>query len=56
MRAIGNSQPDDRRAPFWFYLTTVGKHTYATIFLDSVRGRKVRRLQHRREFEKWRAE
>src|SRR5262249_33258873 len=34
MRAVYNGQEDDPKNAFWFFTTTIGKHTYATIYLD----------------------
>lgn len=38
---------------FWFYLTTVGKHTYATIFLHPSDDGKFADFGTEGEFEKW---
>jgi hypothetical protein len=53
MRAIGNDKPDDLSNTFWFHLKTIGKHTYATIYLHPTEMAKFADFRESGEFEKW---
>jgi len=37
MRVVYEGRPDDLNSTFWFFTTTIGKHTYANIYLKQGR-------------------
>lgn len=53
MRTLGNGKPDDLSNCFWFHLTTIGKHTYATIYLHPTEQAKFADFREAGAFEKW---
>ena len=55
MRAVYDGRADDPRNAFWFFTTTIGKHTYATFYLKPLDKDKVEFADFRKEgaFEKW---
>ena len=55
MRAVYDGRADDPRNAFWFFTTTIGKHTYATFYLEPLDKDKVEFADFRKEgaFEKW---
>src|SRR5262245_38922825 len=57
MHAVCNGQVDDPVNALWFFTTTIGKHTYATIYLDprDNMGQLPQFADFRKEgaFEKW---
>lgn len=38
MRAVHNNLPDDPKKAFWFYTTTVGKHSYMVVYMEPKEG------------------
>ena len=53
MRAVGNRMPDEPANSFWFHLTAIGKHTYATIYLDQEADGKFADFRSEGAFAKW---
>src|SRR5262245_17620404 len=53
MRAVRNGRADDPRNSFWFFTTTIGKHTYATSFLAFSRRIEFADFREEGAFEKW---
>ena len=53
MRSVGEGKPDDLSNTFWFHLTTIGKHTYATIYLNPSETGKFADFREARAFEAW---
>jgi hypothetical protein len=53
MRAVGGDKPDDLTNAFWFHLTTVGKHTYATIYLHPTEDAKFADFREEGAYAKW---
>jgi hypothetical protein len=56
MRSVQDGRPDDMDTAYWFFTTTIGKNTYATIFIDL--GDQFKYADFRKEgaFEKWNKE
>ena len=53
MRAVNNGQADDPKNFFWFFTTTIGKHTYVTIYLEPGEALKCADFRKEGAFEKW---
>jgi hypothetical protein len=56
MRAVPDGHADDMNSTFWFITTTIGKHTYATIFIDPGDDFKFADFRKEGAFEKWNKE
>ena len=56
MRALRYGRADNPQNIFWFFTTTIGKHTYATIYVESYdKWGNIRYADFRKEgaFKKW---
>ena len=53
MRAVYDGQADDPKNAFWFFTTTIGKHTYATIYLEPRDKLEFADFRKEGAFEKW---
>ena len=53
MRAVYDGQVDDPKNAFWFFITTIGKDTYATIYLEPCDEPKFADFRKEGAFEKW---
>lgn len=53
MRSVGGGKPDDLSNAFWFHLATIGKHTYATIYLHPTEDAKFADFREAGAFDKW---
>jgi hypothetical protein len=56
MRAVLEGKADDPKNTFWFFTTTIGKHTYATIYVEPHdKWEDIRYPDFRKEgaFKKW---
>ena len=54
LRAVHNGKPDPSDT-FWFHTTTIGEHTYATIYLHPTEDGKFADFHEAGAFEKWQA-
>jgi hypothetical protein len=53
MRAVHNGKQDELSEAFWFHLATVGKQTYATIYLHPTEDGKFADFREAGAFETW---
>jgi hypothetical protein len=53
MRAVYDGRADDPQNAFWFFTTMIGKHTYATSYLEPGEALKCADFRKEGAFEKW---
>jgi hypothetical protein len=58
MRAVYNGKADEPHSAFWFFTTTIDKHTYATMFINPNTGKGMGFADFRAEgaYAKWHKE
>ena len=53
MRTVYDGQADDPKNAFWFFTTTIGKHTYATVYLAPRDNLEFANFRKEGAFQEW---